>query len=327
MLMRYKKWTDEEIKLLKSLYPNLRVKDLVNKFPNRNADTIVAKALNLGLPSGHLWQQKEDSILQEHFRHAAKEELSKLLHKRSWKAIIVRGERLGLKRKTDKPKLKVKEDYFDNWFSNMAYVLGFIFADGCIIRGTYDGYSDSLKFGVQLSDRDVLEKIKRELQSDHKISVVKNAAHFSIASQELVNNLKRLGIAYRKSLNETLPDVPPEYIRDFIRGIVDGDGGIGIDKKGHPVFMVCGGEKTMTFIRDYFLNKMQIYSKVGRREYSKSQRNFLYEIRYKSSSALKILAYLYIGSCLYLDRKYKLAKRCLEIKIKERKNFDGRRHI
>lgn len=321
------KWSKQEIDLLKNLYPATRVKDLVDKFPHRNADTIVAKALSLNLPSAKLWQPEENEILKSFFADSAEDELMNLLPRRTWSGILAQGERLGLKRKRDKPRIAVNENYFKYWSSNMAYVLGFILADGCIIKGTYKGYSDSLKFGVQLSDIDILEKIKKELNSEHKISIVKNAAYFCIASQTLVDDLKKLGISYRKSLNEILPKVPTGYIGDFIRGIIDGDGGIGIDKKSHPVIMVCGGMKTMVFLRNHFFHNNQVYSKVGRRKYSDSQRNFLYEIRYKSTSAQKILMYLYNNeNCLYLDRKYKLAKRCLEIKIKERRNFDGRKH-
>mgnify|MGYP001590738393 CR=1 FL=1 len=326
--MHYIRWNLEETELLRKLYPITRVKDLIDKFPNRNKKTIVAKALSLGLASAKTWQKEEDKILKKYFAEATSNELSKLLPKRTWKAIMAQGERLGLKRKRDKPKLAVNVNYFKHWSHNMAYILGFILADGCIIKGTYKGYSDSLKFGVQLSDKDILDKIKKELKAEHKLSVVKNAVHFCIASQILVNDLKKLGISYRKSLNERLPAVPKQYIRDFIRGIIDGDGGIRIDKKGQPSISVCGGKTIMTFMRDYFLKNMQVYSSVGRRSYSKQQKNFLYEIRYKSSTALKVISYLYDNkACLYLDRKYKLAKRCLEIRIKERKNFDGRRHV
>lgn len=303
---------------LKSLQSNLAI----DKFPNRNTDTIVAKALSLGLPSAKTWQPEEDKILKKYFAEATSDELSRLLPKRTWKAIMAQGERLGLKRKRDKPRLTVNENYFKHWSSNMAYILGFILADGCIIKGTYKGYSDSLKFGVQLSDRDILEKIKKELQAEHKLSIIKNAVHFCIASQTLVNNLKKLGISYRKSLNENLPVVPKRHTRDFIRGIVDGDGGMQIDREGQPIIGVCGGKTVVTFIRDYFLKNMQLYSKIGRRSYSKQQKNFLYEIRYKSNTALKIISYLYDNkACLYLDRKYTLAKRCLKLKIKERRNW------
>lgn len=321
--MEYKKWTFEEVELLKNLYPKFRVRDIVNKFPDRNVDTIVAKALGLGLPSAKLWHKKEDEILKKHFSKATKELLLELLSGRSWKAIVAQGERLGLKRKRDKPRLEVDENYFSTWSSNMAYILGFILADGCIIKGTYRGYSDSLKFGVQLSDIDVLNKIKKELKSEHKISIIKNAAHFCISSQKIVDDLKKRGISYRKSLNEILPSVPAKYIPDFIRGIVDGDGGMRIDKKGHPSISVCGGEKVIYFIRDYFLDNMQLYSKVSRITYSQLYKNYLYEIRYKSNTALKIIAHIYNdGNYLYLNRKYQLAKKCLELKIRERKNIN-----
>ncbi len=319
--MHYTKWSFEEVSLLKNLYPNIRVKDLADRFPNRNPRTIVIKALSLGLSSAKLWQPMENKILKESFMNTSKDELLNLFPRRTWSAIMAQGERLGLKRKRDKPRLVVNEDYFRNWSPNMAYILGFILADGCIIKGTYKGYSDSLKFGVQLRDIDILEKIKKELNAEHKITIVKNVAYFSITSQKIVNDLKKLGITYRKSLNEQVPKTT-QYIRDFFRGIVDGDGGMGIDKKGQPTIGVWGGERVLTFIRDYFIKKMQLYSKLGRRSYSEKQRNFLYEIRYRSTSALKIISFLYNNeSCLYLDRKYKLAKRCLELKIRERKNY------
>ncbi len=135
--MTYKKWTFEEVELLKNLYPKFRVKNIVNNFPYRNADTIVIKALSLGLPSAKLWKIKENDLLKKYFSESSEEQLLKFLQGRSWKAVMAQGERLGLKRKRDKPRLMVNEDYFKYWSPNMAYILGFILADGCIIRGTY----------------------------------------------------------------------------------------------------------------------------------------------------------------------------------------------
>lgn len=321
--MSYSKWSFEEVSLLKNLYPNVRIRDLVDKFPDRNARTIVVKALGLGLPSAKLWQPEENEVLKKSFINATKDELLKLLPRRTWCAIMAQGERLGIKRKRDKPRLSVNEDFFKYWSHNMAYILGFILADGCIIKGTYKGYSDSLKFGVQLGDIDILEKIRKELNAGHKITIINNAAHFCIASQKIVNDLKKLGISYRKSLNEQLPKIPPQYLRDFFRGVVDGDGGIRIDKKGQPSIGLCGGETVVTFIRDYFLKNMKLYSRIGRRSYSKQQKSFLYEIRYRSNTALKIIAYLYNDkACLYLNRKYELAKKCMKLKIKERRIYE-----
>ena len=306
--------------MLGELYPRMRVKNLAKYFPWRNKATIAAKALSLKLPSVKLWQPEEDEVLRLCFENDTKKNLLELLPKRSWLAIMARGERLGLKRERHKPRRPVDETYFKNWTVSMAYVLGFTLADGCIIKGSYEGYSDSLKFGVQLSDVDVLNKIKKELKSEHAISRVKNAAHLCISSQKLVDDLKRLGITYKKSLNEQWPNIPLEHSRDFIRGIVDGDGSIHFDKKGYPTMSLCGGRVILENVRNHFIKTLGVFSKLDRRSYSKNCKNYLYQITYRCNSAKKIVAYLYGDALIYLDRKFKLAQKCLATKIKVRDN-------
>lgn len=318
---KLRKWTENETKTLKELYPRMRVKNLAKFFPWRNKATIVAKAKSLNLPSAKLWQSEEDNILKLCFVKDTKKNLLKLLPKRSWLAIMARGERLGLKRERRRPRRAVNETYFKKWTASMAYVLGFMLADGCIIKGSYEGYSDSLKFGVQLCDVDILNKIKMELRSEHTISKIKNAAHLCISSQELVDDLKKLGIIYRKSLNEQWPNIPHEYVKDFIRGIMDGDGSIHFDKRGYPTISLCGGKTTLENVRNHFIKTLGTYSKLDRRSYSESCKNFLYQIAYRCNSAKKIVAYLYNNAPIYLDRKFKLAQKCLLLGIKDRNKY------
>lgn len=324
--MGYSRWSTKEIALLKKLYPSLRVRELSKRFPRRNKATIVAKAVSLNLPSAKIWQPEENGILKKYFYNCSKEEILKLLPKRTWPAVLAQGERLALRRKTDKPKLDINESYFKKWSPNMAYVVGFILADGCIIKGTYKGYSDSLKFGVQTQDRDILEKIKYELKSKHKLSVTKtkNAVSFSISSQKIVDDLKNLGIIYRKSLKEIVPTVPTKYVKDFIRGVVDGDGSIQLDKRNYPALSVAGGENTLRFIRDHFFTKFKLYSGLYKGTYSKNAQKYLYGINYRTNSAKTLINYLYTNSKLYLNRKYATALRCLNVNIKTRNNMKYR---
>lgn len=313
-------WSKKEITLLKKYYPILRVKNLAEMFPRRTKATIVAKALNLSLPSAKLWQPKENEILKKYFCNTRIEGLKKLLHRRSKTAIWAQGERLGLKQNRNYSRLSVNENYFKKWSANMAYILGFILADGCIIEGTYQGYSDALKFGVQKRDTDILEKIKKELSSEHKISLCKNANHFCITNQTIVNDLKKLGIIYRKSLHENIPNVPKKYVKDFIRGIIDGDGSIHFDKRKYPTISVCGGEKTITFIQNHFLSKFKLYSKISKVKKNENYQ-FVFYITYRANSAKTLIDYLYNGSKLSLKRKFELAQKSLKIKIKKRKNY------
>lgn len=321
--MKYKYWSHKEISLLKKFYPKLQVKDLVKMFPNRNKATIAVKALSLSLPSAKLWQPEENDILYKNFTEASEEKLLKLLPKRSWSAILAQGERLALKRKTDKPKLKVNEDYFKKWSSNMAYILGFIFADGGIVKITHNGSSDQLGFGQNKKDIDILKKIKQEFSAEQTLSIGKKYVHFSVRSQIIVDDLKKLGITYRKSFRKTrgkIPKVPKKNIRDFIRGIVDGDGSIHFDKRKYPTLSICGRKEIMTFIKNHFLSKFNIYSKIGQPKKNGKLSNVFY-ICYRCNSAKTLINYLYANANLYLERKFKIAKRVSYTNIKRRKNY------
>jgi hypothetical protein len=318
--MYLNQWSNQEILKLKELYPTLRVKDLVSHFPKRNRFTIAAKALNLHLESAKLWQQRDNSLLRTKFANSPKPELLKLLPGRTWLAIMAQAERLGVNRNRKKPKLYVNENYFNKWSPNMAYVLGFILADGCIIRGTYKGYSDSLKFGVQLKDRDILEKIKVEFRSEHSISITRNAAHFCICSQKIVNRLKHLGITYQKSLRETVPNVPNKYTKKFIRGLIDGDGGISIDSKNYPTLRLYGGINTINFVRKYFWNNFKAFSTISKRQSKLAPNIYLCYIAYRTNTAIRLINFLYKDAKIFLDRKYTLAMRCAKIRIRKRNN-------
>jgi len=320
MNKRLQHWSKKEISLLKEHYPKLRVRELVDMFPARNKKTIVAKAMSLNLLSAKLWRQEENKILKKYFCELRIEKLQELLPKRSKTAIWAQGERLGLKQNRNYSRINVNENYFKKWSPNMAYILGFILADGCIVKGTYKGYSDALKFGVQKKDNDILEKIKKELSSEHKISLCKNANHFCITNQIIVNDLKKLKITYRKSLREHIPDIPKKYVKDFIRGIIDGDGSIHFDKKNYPTLSVCGGKNTINFIQNHFLSKFGIYSKITR--VRKNERcQFVYYVAYRSNSAKTLINYLYNNSNINLSRKFNLYQKSLKIKIKRRKKL------
>jgi len=319
-----KYWSPKEISLLKKYYPVVRVKNLATIFPYRNKSTITAKALSLNLPSAKLWQPEENDILYKNFTEAAEEDLLKLLPKRSWTAILAQGERLNLKRKIDKPRLKVNEHYFKKWSSNMAYILGFIFADGGIVKITHNGSSDKLAFGQHKKDIDILRKIKQELSAEQALSIGKECVYFAIYSQIIVDDLKKLGISYRKSFRKSpgkIPNIPQKYIRDFIRGLIDGDGGISINKKRRPTLRFCGKKEIVTFVRNHFLSKFNLYSKVSQAKYYGTPYN-LFFIAYRCNTAKTLIGYLYENTNIYLERKFKLAQETSRITIKPRlKNY------
>ena len=76
----------------------------------------------------------------------------------------------------------------------------------------------------------------------------------------------------------------------------------------------------MTFIRNYFLSNFNIYSKVTQAK-KKGELYNLFYISYRSNSAKTPISHLYTNASLYLERKFRLAKQCLNIEIKHRKNY------
>ena len=71
-------------------------------------------------------------------------------------------------------------NYFRNWNSNMAYVLGFICADGNVSKTARNG--GILQINLAKKDRNHLEKLKKLLKSEVQIRENKNSFVLAICS-------------------------------------------------------------------------------------------------------------------------------------------------
>lgn len=123
----------------------------------------------------------------------------------------------------------IDPEFFDSINTEeKAYVLGFILADGHISK------HNTLMFGLKSDDVDVLYKIKSAMGSTHNITLSKNgnAALLSIRCAHIGKRLNELGVYHDKTFSLKILDVvsqiPQELERHFIRGLFDGDGGLGI---------------------------------------------------------------------------------------------------
>lgn len=148
--------------------------------------------------------------------------------------------------------------YFDNWSNSMAYILGFLFADGGINKKR-TGFSVNLK----REDDSVLEFIRKELKcsrglyhSEGKLdsrtgNIGQPQSHLRVSSIVLVKRLIELGLRPRKTYNDDLfPDVPDLYVPHFIRGYLDGDGTTSISSDDVITVGFVGSPKIVGGIRD-----------------------------------------------------------------------------
>lgn len=116
--------------------------------------------------------------------------------------------------------------YFDRWSPNMAYILGFLFADGSV-----DKHMHTVGVCMKAEDRSVVDFIRTELKSIYEPRVTpargndKPQIQFGLHSTIIAEQLGRLGLHPRKTYNDNpFPDVPEDMLPHFIRGVFDGDG-------------------------------------------------------------------------------------------------------
>lgn len=226
----------------------------------------------------------------------------------------------------------INEDFFSQWSDGMAWILGLLFTDGNVQRTTKTG--TGLRISITSIDIDLLEKVRNLLGS--KRPIYKGAQsydksrfiyRFEFYREKMRNDLHRLGLIERKSLNMQFPDIPDHYMRHFIRGCWDGDGTVYISNGKLNASYVTGSKD---FIERLVMElyKAGIYRRIlaqntknGRKYWSefplgeyplaiyKEKRSNAYTIKLNSRDNLeKFFHYLYNGvdETMYLNRKYEV---------------------
>lgn len=200
----------------------------------------------------------------------------------------------------------IKEDIFEKIDNEeKAYWLGFIMADGYISK------YNQIEVSIQLSDKEHLKKLKEFVNTNTPIiedNTKYNRCRLLFCSKKMAGDLAKLGCTNKKSLTLAFPNkeqVPDIFLKDFIRGYVDGDG------------CICITEKTLAF--SITSNDIFIKGMLTRTGWINDECNY-----YPSGNAItwrcwkkyiiKYLSYLYEGSTIYLERKFEKYKSLLPFK-------------
>jgi intein/homing endonuclease len=188
----------------------------------------ITKLLKISRSSASIWvrevklSQKQKANLKERELKGGMKGLKKV-HKK-WKEYhklhpkIEKGPRW--------PKRSV-ENFFDTWTPEMAYVLGFFAADGCMYKNKRGSYY----IGFTSTDSQLIRIVKRLMAATNKIEeyqpLGKNRQRkyvLQIGSRKIYQRLLKLGFTERKSLTLKFPNIPDEFAGAFTRGYFDGDG-------------------------------------------------------------------------------------------------------
>lgn len=190
----------------------------------------------------------------------------------------------------------------------MAYVLGFIFADGNIIctkRNTWF-------LSIQITDKEILEQIKKALNSSHTISKRKKGQNhkqlyrLQIGSKDICKDLLNLGLTERKSKTISFPNIPKKYLFDFIRGYFDGDGGVWVglrNKKNYKKNIIISASFT-SGCENFLISLKKILSEKGLLGGSLVNKERGFDLKYSINDSLKLYKNMYNSNCsLFLGRK------------------------
>ncbi len=114
----------------------------------------------------------------------------------------------------------------------MAYVLGFLFADGSVTKTKTGHYY----IAFYSKDIELLIAIREAMRSNHKVAKRSvrsgNVYRLQIGSKEMVTDLEKYGLTKTKVHRMQFPKISYTYLPAFIRGFFDGDGNVWVGK-GH----------------------------------------------------------------------------------------------
>lgn len=203
-----------------------------------------------------------------------------------------------LKKTSFRPSIR-NIDYFSIIDSHeKAYIVGFIAADGSLVKKKKGNSAAALTITLKYEDRSILEFIKSQLGNEHSLKIIKRKSsynkdkeihhcRFVLANKKIEEDLNKLGIIPNKSLiiQDIIKNIPLEFRDSFIIGYFDGDGSV---------------SKNNTIKRKYVKNENKI------KEYP--CHNLIIQIRGTKSFLEGVCEHLNISKCFIkkYDSTYRL---------------------
>tara|TARA_B100000745_G_scaffold274714_1_gene203793 strand:+ start:10060 stop:10779 length:720 start_codon:yes stop_codon:yes gene_type:complete len=221
-------------------------------------------------------------------------------------------------------KYLIDEQYFESWSPEMAYILGFLYADGSLenapkLRGKY--------VRATSTDLEVIKHIKKSLRSEHRIIIIpsfrkrKERYLFRAGSHVLFDSLTQHGLFPNKSLSMKFPkNIPSNYLSHFIRGYFDGDGCVHLSQarnregallvKRLGVVFTSGSELFLKELEREIRNVLNI----KKRNIYKSRRSF--QLRYSTTDSIELFTLIYANTknLFYLGRKKEIFLRYFKLR-------------
>lgn len=307
LIMKNKRWSENEILFLKENYNVLSFEELSDKL-NRSISAIQAKGCKLKITDNKEWTDEEIKILKDNYQTKTYKELTKMLYGRTKTSIDLKINKLGLK--------KSIYEYNHNFFETIdteekAYWLGFFYADGYVYYNEkYHVYECSIY--LSSVDYNHLKKFNKSLKGNlpitfkNRVSIFDNKEYeccvIRCHSKKMANDLIQQGCIPNKTFSINIPVINDNLIHHFIRGFFDGDGCIckdNLKRKSVSINFTSASEVYLIQLRD-------ILYKNGIKSYIVNEKDkSIYRLYIKGLKNVdNMWNYMFDNASIYLDRKF-----------------------
>ncbi len=194
------------------------------------------------------------------------------------------------------------EKFFRNWNPGMAYILGYIFADGNINWNLKKSYR-AMTITAAEKDKGHLENIRSRLKSTKGLLYSGDTKSYRliINSKVMCKDLMALGLTPHKSLTVRFPKVPERFLNHFIRGVIDGDGNVRyVNRKRSPYFEITISSGSKAFLK----SMAKKIAQVGILGKVRENNNGVFILQYSCRRGLNLANWIYQKENLHMDRKF-----------------------
>jgi hypothetical protein len=207
------------------------------------------------------------------------------------------------------------------------YIVGIFVTDGNLSK-------DGRHLNITSKDKEFIYKIKEELHLGNKVTIkhrskedIRPYYFLQFGNIEFYKFLLSIGLTPNKSLILKDIKVPSEYMKDFIRGVIDGDGSIdrwinNFNKVEQWGLRINSGAPIFSsWVKDIIENSFSVKGKIY--EYTGSNKpHAIFIVKFGKLAAKTILKEVYYKDCFGLDRKIREAEECLKSSVKHVKYRD-----
>ena len=199
------------------------------------------------------------------------------------------------------------------------YLVGLIATDGCLIN-------NGRTVAITAKDRTFLLRLRDQLGTGRKLQ--RKTGGFggfgydlNIGSIILYERLLNIGLTPRKSLTLGPLNIPKHGFADFLRGVIDGDGSI--RSWTHPtngreqwsVQVVSASEKFILWLSAQIEQLWNVKGQIHEETPKIERYHTKYTLKYGKLAAKHILTNSYYPGSFALERKRKIAIRCISCNV------------